>query len=128
MGVAELQLALSSWKAAVDELRRGLFRAARQRAFPPHLMLPHSRVHASYSNVAAAARALSDWRRATMLLLRALTSHALRRAHGRAQDALYLRVVHLELMAAPETLRRADGRTLQRAAVAFDRLDVARAG
>eukprot|EP00966_Prymnesium_polylepis_P144397 3334345-Prymnesium_polylepis.1 len=87
-----------------------------------------SRVHESFAAVRSAQQALADWRAAVILLLRGATSDALKRAQVRAQRNLYTRIVRLELLAAPETLRQLDGAALARCATVFERMDRNRDG
>jgi len=120
--MVDVQNGMQKWKDAVDDMRRQQFRSVRSKFFGPHLVLQHSAVHESFSSVVSAGGAISRWRDATVDMLRSVTSTALKRAHVGAQQNTYVRIVRLELLAAPETLRRADESTLSQCSATFDRI------
>ena len=99
------------WRNALEELRvmglRDQLRIKREQFIAADTPIQQqSRVHQSFASVRSAQDALADWRAAVVLLLRGAGSDALKRAQVRAQRNLYTRIVRLELLAAPETLRQ----------------------
>ena len=126
--VVELRGAIRVWLDAMNEIRVRKLRALRVQRLPLALLLKEpirrdSRVYESFVSVTSAITALHDWRDATTMPLRSSSSTALKRARDQAQFNLYKRIVLVELMAAPETLRRNDSDAFARCADAFERID-----
>ena len=79
-----------------------------------------SRIHSSCANLLSAGHALLEWRNVTISLLQSTHSWALQRAHSQARRDLHARLIRLETLAAPETIRRLDSNVLERCSEAYD--------